>query len=221
MYAHFTRSNVIDLTESFINLPDLVYPSSPSSSSPSSLDNSPRTPHATVTERTYSQTLPEKKEHIPRPRNAFILFRSHFALNCRARHQNVVSCDAAEAWNKLSDEGKLPFKLQAEEEKRAHRRKYPHYTYMPGTKAKRRGASANAKRSSKPYSPAPKKTSKVPKAHDVTAASTTAVSSKKQLSSPLLGYISIEEMLANYTCIDTVVCCLYERTIARISQLSF
>ena len=223
-YAHRVYLMLLAVTESFLSLPDLVYPASPSSSSLSSLNNSPRTPHATVTKQTYSQFVPKKTEHIPRPRNAFIIFRSHFALNYKAGkshpHQNVVSCDAAEAWNKLSEEGKLPFKLQADEEKRAHRRKYPNYTYVPGTKATRRGASANAKRSSKPYSPSRKKTPKVSKAHDVTT-STTAVSSKKQLSSPLLGYISIEEMLANYTRIDTVVCHSYERTIARISQLYF
>lgn len=198
------------VTEGTINLPDLVYPSSSPSSSPSSLNSSPRTPPATVPEQADSESVPEGQGYIPRPRNAFIIFRSHFASDYKAReahpHQNLISRGAAEAWNKLSDEEKRPFKLQADEEKREHRRKYPNYTYMPGCRTTKRGASATAKRAhaSKPYSPPQKRISKVSKAHNV-ATPDASVFATSVSSSPVMGYITIEEMLANYTSIDTMV----------------
>jgi len=199
------------VTEGTIDLPDLVYPSSSPSSSPSSLNTSPRTPPATVPEQFYSEPVPEEQGRIPRPRNAFIIFRSQFALNYKAReahpHQNLISRSAAEAWNKLSEEEKHPYKLQADEEKREHRRKYPNYTYMPGCRTTKRGASATAKRAqaSKPYSSPQRKTGKASKAHSVVTADASACPTSVSSSSPVMGYVTIEEMLANYTQIDTMV----------------
>ncbi|KAF8350341.1 hypothetical protein F5887DRAFT_297550 [Amanita rubescens] len=199
--------------EGTIDLPDLVYPYSSPSSSPSSLNTSPRTPPATVPEQSYSESVssvPEEQGHIPRPRNAFIIFRSQFGLSCKAReahpHQNFVSRGAAEAWNKLSDEEKHPYRLQADEEKREHRRKYPNYTYMPGCRNTKRGASATAKRAqaSKPYSPPQRKTGKVSKKHNVETPDASACTTPVSSSSPVMGYITMEEMLANYTQIDTM-----------------
>ncbi|KAG6836405.1 hypothetical protein H0H93_008262 [Arthromyces matolae] len=70
--------------------------------------------------------------YIPRPKNAFILFRSHFYQTSGGSDQNQISVAAGKAWKALSDEEKLPFQLQADEEKRSHQEKFPDYSYAPG-----------------------------------------------------------------------------------------
>lgn len=78
--------------------------------------------------------------HIPRPRNAFIFFRSHYIARCSssgAGQQNELSKSAAKEWNQMSEIEKRPFAELAAKEKREHTAKYPNYTYAPGrTKAK-------------------------------------------------------------------------------------
>jgi len=83
--------------------------------------------------------------HIPRPRNAFIFFRSHFIANnssTGAGQQNELSKSAAKEWNQMTETEKRPFAELAAKEKREHTAKYPNYTYAPGrtkTKAKAPG----------------------------------------------------------------------------------
>ncbi|EJD36595.1 hypothetical protein AURDEDRAFT_147195 [Auricularia subglabra TFB-10046 SS5] len=75
--------------------------------------------------------------HIPRPPNAFILFRKE--LNARSvqsgeAHQKSVSSVACALWHKLkeSDPAKLEtYYRQAEELKAQHKRDYPDYIYRP------------------------------------------------------------------------------------------
>ena len=80
--------------------------------------------------------------HVPRPRNAFIIFRSHYYMRAKATqtgiNQNSLSCAAASAWKALSDEEKRPYRRQAEEEKLIHYRKHPNYVYTPVNKAVKR-----------------------------------------------------------------------------------
>ncbi|KAJ6562654.1 hypothetical protein B0H19DRAFT_881298, partial [Mycena capillaripes] len=75
---------------------------------------------------------------IPRPRNAFICFRSEYvkaekdlAAKSKTLDQTALSCDAAEAWRKMSEAEKEPFRLIAADEKKAHALKYPDYRYAP------------------------------------------------------------------------------------------
>lgn len=74
--------------------------------------------------------------HIPRPRNAFILFRQQY-------HQRVldegdmiktnpdVSRELGRRWRDLSPKEKEHWNKLAEEEKKRHAEKYPGYRYVP------------------------------------------------------------------------------------------
>lgn len=99
---------------------------------------SPASSYATTSSRSSPKTQP----HIPRPRNAFIIFRSHYYMRAKATqtgiNQNSLSCAAASAWKALSDEEKRPYRRQAEEEKLIHYRKHPNYVYTPVNKALKR-----------------------------------------------------------------------------------
>ncbi|KAG8951474.1 hypothetical protein FRC04_006006 [Tulasnella sp. 424] len=74
--------------------------------------------------------------HIPRPRNAFILFRTNFVEESKltrgteADHRNISKIAGA-VWRALPPEEKLQWHRKALEEKEMHKRKYPNYKYTP------------------------------------------------------------------------------------------
>ncbi|KAJ7175588.1 hypothetical protein C8R46DRAFT_828255, partial [Mycena filopes] len=83
--------------------------------------------------------------HIPRPRNAFILFRCHY-LKVRQRLFNqgrlignigkrggrsMISKGAAVLWQSMGSAQRQPYFRLAEAEKAAHALQYPHYRYEP------------------------------------------------------------------------------------------
>ncbi|KAG7452805.1 uncharacterized protein BT62DRAFT_925345 [Guyanagaster necrorhizus] len=71
--------------------------------------------------------------HIPRPRNAFIFFRSHYLrLHSEEENQNVISCAAGQAWHALSTEEQEPFRELARKERERYQDEYPWYKYAPG-----------------------------------------------------------------------------------------
>lgn len=80
--------------------------------------------------------------HIPRPRNAFIIFRADFAArfrpaNGRKGAENAkLSKEAANAWARLSEikGGQDPYRKRAEIEKKKHEETYPDYIYTPASK---------------------------------------------------------------------------------------
>ncbi|RDB30845.1 putative transcription factor SOX-14 [Hypsizygus marmoreus] len=74
-------------------------------------------------------------DHVPRPRNAFIIYRSHVCKTSSGHDQNQISIRAGKAWKALNKEEKQPFILLAEKEKRDHQEKFPNYTYTPGSKS--------------------------------------------------------------------------------------
>lgn len=79
-----------------------------------------------------------RKKHVPRPPNAFMLFRS-IMINPQIpkienRQQNV-SRIAGEIWNKLDEDVKQAWHAKAEEVQREHRLKYPNYKFAPSRKA--------------------------------------------------------------------------------------
>ncbi|KAJ7240465.1 hypothetical protein C8J57DRAFT_1527499 [Mycena rebaudengoi] len=94
--------------------------------------------------------------HIPRPRNAFICFRSHYvrqekrtAARVGPLDQTVLSCGAADVWRGMDTIQRLPYVQMAQEEKKAHTLKYPNYRYSPGTGgAARKPRKPKAKRAS-------------------------------------------------------------------------
>ncbi|KAF8068771.1 hypothetical protein FPV67DRAFT_1668842 [Lyophyllum atratum] len=93
---------------------------------------------------------PSNADYVPRPKNAFILYRSHFYQTLGGNDQNQISVAAGKAWKALCDEEKLPFQLMAEKEKRDHQLKFPHYTYAPGCKGPSSKRKAAGKKKSQP-----------------------------------------------------------------------
>lgn len=82
--------------------------------------------------------------HVPRPRNAFILFRSHavstnlIPKDLGIRDHKSVSQVVAAVWRGFGAEEKRQWEELAEQEKREHREKYPDYTYKPKTRGPRK-----------------------------------------------------------------------------------
>ncbi|KAF8752819.1 high mobility group [Rhizoctonia solani] len=100
--------------------------------------------------------------HIPRPRNAFILFRSHHVAaqlipgKVENDHRHISKI-IGEIWNKLSPAERLIWEQKADIEKERHSRKYPGYRYKPAKldgvvkrRVKCRGAPALSAYSSSP-----------------------------------------------------------------------
>lgn len=74
--------------------------------------------------------------HIPRPRNAFILFRSHALANGLVSLQSVsdhqqVSRVVGQIWGSLPAEDKKQWQAEALKEREEHKRLYPDYQYKP------------------------------------------------------------------------------------------
>lgn len=125
--------------------PDSPPPSYSDIGSPASTSAYNATPHPAESDPELShspQSSSKAQAHIPRPRNAFIIFRSHYYMRAKATqtgiNQNSLSCAAASAWKALSDDEKRPYRRQAEEEKLTHYRKHPNYVYTPINKAVKR-----------------------------------------------------------------------------------
>ncbi|KAF8889415.1 high mobility group box domain-containing protein, partial [Gymnopilus junonius] len=71
---------------------------------------------------------------IPRPRNAFILFRCDFVrqkkipMSVEKDHRNI-SRIVGKIWQQMTDSEKEPWTQMAEMEKMEHFRKHPGYTF--------------------------------------------------------------------------------------------
>ncbi|RMJ06914.1 hypothetical protein CDV36_013489 [Fusarium kuroshium] len=78
---------------------------------------------------------------IPRPRNAFILYRQHHQAQVVARNPHLSNPDISkiigEQWKDEAEDVKANWKSLADEEKQRHQRQYPDYRYQPrrGNKA--------------------------------------------------------------------------------------
>ncbi|KAJ5109012.1 hypothetical protein N7456_005687 [Penicillium angulare] len=72
---------------------------------------------------------------VPRPRNAFILYRQHYQAAVVAHNPGMANPDISkiigEQWRNLSEEEKSKWKALAEEEKIRHNQQYPGYRYQP------------------------------------------------------------------------------------------
>jgi hypothetical protein len=83
-----------------------------------------------------SHSRNHKEGHIPRPPNAFILFRSDLWAKKRVnsnveRDHRQISRIAAGVWNGLSEEQRRPFRERAKAEKERHAQNWPNYKYSP------------------------------------------------------------------------------------------
>ncbi|KAJ7153016.1 hypothetical protein C8R46DRAFT_480069 [Mycena filopes] len=122
--------------------------SSISSSSPPSDTGSPRTiipsedlplptaPRPFSTKKSHARKQP--LGHIPRPRNAFILFRCDYGRQNprkgKDRDQNDLSRVVGTMWRNMTVEQRAPWVFMADEEKRKHAALYPGYKYIPRNK---------------------------------------------------------------------------------------
>ncbi|KAJ7911565.1 hypothetical protein B0H13DRAFT_2328220 [Mycena leptocephala] len=113
--------------------------SSPSdTSSPRSLVLSedlplPTAPRPFTTKKSHARKQP--LGHIPRPRNAFILFRCDYSRQnertTRDQDQNDVSRTVGNIWRSMTEEQRAPWVYLAEAEKKRHATLYPGYKYTP------------------------------------------------------------------------------------------
>lgn len=137
----------------------IMYPTSSTSTSPSSSSQSSPSPAVGINSLPdvydHSPAFPSSAElasmpippsrgtsrnkspnHIPRPRNAFMLFRSAFAAAQKIRttveHDNRhITRIIAHCWNRLSDADKRVWREKAAAEKALHAQKYPNYRFSP------------------------------------------------------------------------------------------
>ncbi|KAH9842501.1 uncharacterized protein C8Q71DRAFT_853049 [Rhodofomes roseus] len=75
---------------------------------------------------------------VPRPPNAFIIFRVEYSRKHAQANRDraptpekTLSKRAAEAWKALSAQEKAPYKQRAEQERLDHAERHPHYRYKP------------------------------------------------------------------------------------------
>lgn len=100
---------------------------------------------------TRSHAKKKPASYIPRPKNAFIIFRTMYSkwnsMLPRAQdpdnpHTQVAITDhrtlskaAGDAWRRMTEEEKAPYKELADADKAQHRLNYPDYKYSPGERA--------------------------------------------------------------------------------------
>ncbi|RDL40311.1 uncharacterized protein BP5553_00290 [Venustampulla echinocandica] len=88
---------------------------------------------ATPTREQVCLCQPDPK--IPRPRNAFILYRQHYQAQVIAQHPGLANPEISkiigEQWREQAPEVKNEWKRLADEEKQRHQRQYPGYRYQP------------------------------------------------------------------------------------------
>ncbi|KAI8983342.1 hypothetical protein BD414DRAFT_548346 [Trametes punicea] len=74
-------------------------------------------------------------DHVPRPRNAFMIFRSAYCLDVKqsqVEHDHrMISKILGQVWQNLDPEKKEYYQQLAAEEKRVHSMMYPHYRFSP------------------------------------------------------------------------------------------
>ncbi|KAI9739482.1 MAG: hypothetical protein M1818_005170 [Claussenomyces sp. TS43310] len=98
-------------------------------------------PRATAAREQVCLCQPDPK--IPRPRNAFILYRQHYQAQVVAQHPGLANPEISkiigEQWRDQPVEVKSEWKRLAEEEKQRHQRQYPDYRYQPRRAGKANG----------------------------------------------------------------------------------
>ncbi|CAE6389779.1 unnamed protein product [Rhizoctonia solani] len=87
--------------------------------------------------------------HIPRPRNAFILYRSWYVkqgfLTGIENDHREISRIVGRIWRQMSPEERAPWGVMAEKEKAEHARMYPNYKYSPNSRRDAAAASPSSR----------------------------------------------------------------------------
>ncbi|KAI0327327.1 hypothetical protein GY45DRAFT_1149933 [Cubamyces sp. BRFM 1775] len=149
---HIPSDPLSDTTSASSSLPSpALSPTSPYASSSSSTASSPAPESAIVRrKKTTSRRGDKPPGHIPRPRNAFMIFRSAYCASVKesqVEHDHrMISKILGAVWRNLEVEKKEHYKKLAAEEKEAHRRLHPNYRFSPQQrteKAKKRNVKRN------------------------------------------------------------------------------
>lgn len=152
------------LVNSSIQVPLIHNPLLTSPYAGSSSSSLPRPPPPPIESATAYQRRLKKSEHVPRPRNAFIIFRCEFTRKYLANGGSERASDlgkrslskrAGEAWRNETPETQRHYQKLADEERARHRISYPDYRFRP--KRQKSAGQIGRKRSSKrgassPYS---------------------------------------------------------------------
>ncbi|BCS22942.1 HMG-box domain-containing protein [Aspergillus puulaauensis] len=102
-----------------------------------------------------SRAASTKSTKVPRPPNAFILYRQHHHPRVKGQYpelsNNEISVILGKQWRAESEEAKLHFKNLAEEFKKKHAEDHPDYQYTPRkpSERKRRTTSRSSPKPSK------------------------------------------------------------------------
>lgn len=81
---------------------------------------------------------PDTHEHIPRPANAWILFRRSRVTSLDGRpRQADCSKTLSNEWNAMPEDQKMPWRVLADQEKKKHKLQYPNYVYTPRPRKKK------------------------------------------------------------------------------------
>jgi hypothetical protein len=78
----------------------------------------------------------ENPDYIPRPRNAFIIFRADRSKRYQGRTAGDISQLVAAEWKSLAGDVRARYERQADAEKQRHKVLYPHYRFQPKQKPK-------------------------------------------------------------------------------------
>lgn len=105
---------------------------------PTPNDAQPAPAPESLAKKSHSRKQPDG--HIPRPRNAFILFRCDFVAqkkipaSVEPDHRNI-SRIVGRIWKAMSDDDRRPWIEEAQREREKHKRLYPQYRYSPSSTA--------------------------------------------------------------------------------------
>ncbi|KAF5377219.1 hypothetical protein D9615_006392 [Tricholomella constricta] len=121
-----------------------IYQYSEGSSPSDSLPPSPiyeESPALSSMRATKSAPRLRSGNRVPRPRNAFMIFRSEFWADSKIsksveRDHRHISRIIGHCWNQLPEEEKDVWRRKAEEEKIEHAKRYPGYRFSPNTRTK-------------------------------------------------------------------------------------
>ena len=92
------------------------------------------------TRRSSTRNRARKKDHVPRPPNAFMVYRS-YAWHTKQLEDNkeknlsCVSRLVARTWHGMDDQARDPFKQVADIAKREHAVRHPDYKYAPSSRS--------------------------------------------------------------------------------------
>jgi len=104
------------------------------------VESGSKTPYTDAT-----QTKKHKLNHIKRPMNAFMVFsqleRKKIIEVTPDKHNAEISKELGRRWKLLTDEGKVPYKEEAERLLICHQKEYPDYKYKYKPRKKPKGSS--------------------------------------------------------------------------------